>query len=628
MCVTRYNIGDIPATAEDGTPGPANGGRAPSVKWMSTSKWCSEDKPLCCWGGKDGGGRTGQATNCGPGAKDYGGCHRTLCTWHAADVSCKNLAYGGTKAGDWRLPTIEELKAWSLHIDEINTNKGNDGLLLCHWSKGLGAWQCENTECCSYWGAKPYNVWSSKIDESLGYGYNYHLVTGDFIGPNGNAYGHPNSTRCVLERIKNPYSSYSGGGGGGAPFIENYTIPQALIQSAIGGKIILYSAAGAKGGAAADNYGKKAGNGENGGESYIEVRDKSNKLVWGLKVPGGNGAQGAGVSIYGEGGAQKAQNSCQVYENGSWKNTNCTGYGQKGASGNSANSADENTCATGGNGGGARYNTQSYAGGGIGGSNGVVNGSTGTLYGAGGGGGTVGFNSDGGALKGKGGNGANGVVEIKYNINSQAAAGGGGGGGAFAKVRDIIVTPGSTYTIRVGGGGQGAGASFKGGDGGESAITFGTLNYTLKGGKGGNAGTNSATSVSHGTGGAGGSVTLSSGYKADSEYHNGRAGSKGTNATDGSKNSWGGRGGESAIKAKGGCGGLYTNLSVCTNPNVDGISIPFEAPVDVIQYVEYGSAGAGGGGGGWHSDMATYPNPGRGGNGQDGYVYIYWAKQN
>ncbi len=495
----------------------------------------------------------------------------------------------------------------------------NQGMPQC-----AGSYKCwataQETKCLPEYYWVQSGGWQGKIP--------VFQIGGWLNGPYHYYNPQPFSARCVTEKAAEKNSSYSGGGGGGAPFIKNYIIPQALIQSAIGGKIILHSAAGAKGGDAADNYGKKAGNGENGGESYIEIRDKSNQLIWGLKVPGGNGGAGAGENAFGEGGAQKVQNSCQIYENNSWKSTNCTGYGQKGANGSSISGADENTCAAGGNGGGAMYNAQNYTGGGSGGSNGAVNGSTGTLFGAGGGGGTVSFNSNGNALKGKGGNGANGVVEIKYNINSQAAAGGGGGGGSFAKVRNVIVTPGSTYTIRVGGGGQGASASFNGGDGGDSSITFGTLNYTLKGGKGGNVGTSSTTNVSHGAGGAGGNVILSSSYKADSEYHNGEAGFKGTNAADGSKNSWGGRGGESAIKIKGGCGGLYSNSSVCTNPNTDGISIPFEAPVDVIQYVEYGSAGAGGGGGGWHSDISLYPNPGRGGNGQDGYVYIYWAKQN
>ena len=109
------------------------------------------------------------------------------------------------------------------------------------------------------------------------------------------------------------------------------------------------------------------------------------------------------------------------------------------------------------------------------------------------------------------------------------------------------------------------------------------------------------------------------------EYRNGKAGGEGKNATNGSGDSWGGLGGESALRIIGGCGGLNL-ISPCSNSSINGLSINFEGPKDITKTVEYGSAGTGGGGGGWSFDVSKYPTPGTGGNGQDGYVYIYWTK--
>ena len=621
VCVTKYNIGDIPATAEDGTPGPANGGRAPSVKWMSTSKWCSEDKPLCCWGGKDGGGRTGQATNCGPGPKDYGGCYRTLCTWHAADVSCKNLAYGGTKAGDWRLPTIEELKAWSLHIDEINNSTNvtirNNGLLLCHWSKGLGAIQCENTECCSYWGAKPYNVWSSKIDESLGYGYNYHLVTGDFIGPNGNAYGHPNSTRCVLE-VKNPFSSYAGGGGGAAPYLKNYTIPQDIIEQCTGGKIVLYAGAGGNGSASGASSGSSGTAGNAGGTSYIYVYNSSNQLKWGFQVPGGNGGGRATSASAGAAGAQKAINTCKIYNGSSWQDTNCTSAGLAGEAGTSATNIIGTGGANGGRGGHSYYNTSTASGGGAGANSPNQNGTDASRNGAGGGGGGV-LMIDDVIYKGTGGKGSVGVAQITYDIAYQAAAGGGGGGGAYAYVENVPVTPEKTYTVKVGGGGNGGSVNNDGIAGGATSVRYHGGTYILNGGSGGKKGTSatqSATAI-QGSAGAAGTTNIPSKFT--------KAAQAGTNATVSNNVSIGGNGGKSGISTPGGCGG-FISTSSCSNASSNGSSPAYVAPGDLYNSKNYGKAGSGGGGGGWKMTTSSDSGPGGGAVGIPGYVYIYWIK--
>ena len=606
-CVTKYNIGDIPNAT--------NGGIATSVTTVQTNRTCSANS--CCWQGKT-------ANTCDSSGTSYSGCNRTLCTWYAGNASCQALAYNGTKAGDWRLPTNNEMSYWASNIGAINTNKGDNGLRLCDDRSGLGAAQCNSYGVCdgSYNGiCYPYYVWSSTH-----YGSNYY---GYLLGSSGTffqIYYYPRyagSVRCVLEKAGPSSVSISGGGGGAAPYFKDYPIPQNIIDSNIGGQIVLSAPAGGSGGAAASSKGSSASNGNNGSESYIAIYDKDGNLKWGLKAPGGNGGKGASSSTGGTGGAQKAANTCQIYQNGAWSATSCTGAGAKGTDGQSVSDANETTAATGGAGGGSMYNSTSLSGGGNGGSASSVNGSNGSFYGAGGGGGTVGFDSSDNAKKGKGGNGASGIAEISYGATYQPAAGGGGGGGAMLELKNISVTPSTTYTVRVGGGGKGGAVANNGIDGGESKITFGSTTYTLAGGKGGRVGTaaSASTAVVHGTGGDG-APKLAGGTSV--------AGESGQAGTSSALGSLGGCGGKSGTGGKGGCGALFTNGDNCTTLSTYGQSSPFLAPSSSLSAANYGSAGAGGGGGGYSFNTTTYPdnNPGYGGDGQGGYVYIYWTEYN
>ncbi len=607
VCVTKYNIGDIPSAT--------NGGIATSVKTVQTNRTCSANS--CCWQGNT-------ASSCDSSGTSYSGCNRTVCTWYAGNASCQALAYNGTKAGDWRLPTKNELSKWASNINTINKNKGDNGLRLCDGYSGYGAARCDYYGVCN--GAAdssncyPYEVWSSTPTGSLY--YYFGLDNGSF----GQGYQRPrcaDSVRCVLEGGGSTINSYSGGGGSGAPYFKDYPIPQNIIDSNIGGQIVLSAPAGGSGGAAASSSGSSASNGNNGSDSYIAIYDKDGVLKWGLKASGGNGGKGASSSAGGAGGTEKAANTCQIYQNGAWTSTNCTGAGAKGTDGQSVSDANETTAAAGGNGGGSMYNTTSLSGAGAGGSASSVNGSNGSSYGAGGGGGTVGFDSSDNAKKGKGGNGASGIAEITYDLAYQAAAGGGGGGGAMLELKNISVTPSTTYTVRVGGGGKGGAVANNGIDGGESKITFGSTTYTLTGGKGGKAGTaaSASTAVVHGTGGNG-APKLAGGTSV--------AGESGQAGTSSALGSVGGCGGKSGTGGKGGCGALFTNGDNCTTLSTYGQRSPFLAPSSSLSAANYGSAGAGGGGGGYAYNTTSYPdnNPGYGGDGQGGYVYIYWTEYN
>ncbi len=170
VCVTKYNIGDIPSAT--------NGGIASSVTTVSISSKCSANS--CCWQGKT-------ANDCDSSGTSYSGCNRTVCTWYAANASCLALAYNGTKAGDWRLPTSDEIAKWNSNLSSINTNQGDNGLRLCDYYSGSGAARCTYSYVCygSYYAnCYPNSVWSSTAIGS--HYYNYRLYYGTFNGPNIN----------------------------------------------------------------------------------------------------------------------------------------------------------------------------------------------------------------------------------------------------------------------------------------------------------------------------------------------------------------------------------------------------------------------------------------------------------
>ena len=612
-CVTKYNVGN--------TYGPTIASSTTTVTAGSGS--CSANE--CCWRGKTSYSCTASGSWSGH-STSYSGCNRTVCTWAAANASCQSWAPNGTSAGDWRLPTQNEMKGWANNIERVSTYLGSDGLQLCdHFSFYYGSVRCyasgnrcsgADTDVCYSNG-----VWSSPS------GYSFYLSSGNFAGPYSDLARYAHSARCVLESGLGSNTALSGGGGGAGAYIKNYQIPSNIITSNIGGKIVLYAAAGGSGGNSASSSGSSASNGSNGNTSYIEIYDKDNVLKWGLRAPGGNYGYGATTTSFGNGGGERAINTCQLYENGAWKNINCTGAGLEGNNGAKNESASSTSTANGGNGAGSLYNSTNATGGGSGGNVSSANGYNGTLYGAGGGGATVTFDSSNNSTAGKGGSGANGVAEITYDKIYQAAAGGGGGGGAMVKLENIEVSSGNTYTLNVGAGGKAGAVNSNGFDGGESSVTFEAITYSLSGGKGGKYGTASSSTevIIQGVGGDGGIVSTNSSDTTDVTYNNGSKGSDAESVVDNSVvyGSMGGTGGTSGIGSKGGCGG-YTVLDgfVCKNLQTNGSSASFAQPSQSA--TDYGSAGAGGGGGGW--DMSQPNTSGLGAVGQNGYVFIYWLE--
>ena len=612
-CVTKYNVGDT------------NGPTIASSVYTITAGGTTCNVTKCCWRGTTSSSCAASGSWSGH-STSYSGCTRTVCTWAAANASCQSWAPNGTSAGDWRLPTQNEMKGWANNIQRVSTYLGSDGLQLCDYlSYSYGSVGCNYTNRCSgaYNGyCYPNYVWSSPS------GYYFRLSNGSFNGPDSNSARYAFSTRCVYDGGSGGAQSYTGvlgGGGGAGAYIKNYQIPNDIISSNIGGKIKLYSAAGGSGGSSAASSSADGSDGSAGSTSYVEVYSPDNVLKWGIRAAGGNAGYGATSTLAGGGGAKKSLNSCQLFENDSWKNINCTGTGLEGSSGDS-----------GANGGGSMYNSTTPTGGGNGANTSIANGYNGSVYGAGGGGATVTFDSSNNPTKGIGGNGANGVAEITYDYTYQAAAGGGGGGGAFAYIKNIPVVSENTYTITVGAGGLGGTISSNGSDGGESSININGTIYNLSGGKGGKAGTSatSSSTVVQGAGGLAGVVSANVTSAAGAEYKNGENGENGETYTKDDTHanslpyggSYGGLGGMSGIDTKGGCGGLFIDSSICTNNTVNGTNTTFTTPTISNGNIDYAQAGAGGGGGGWSENATNFPNPGSGAQGQGGYVLLIWQK--
>ena len=639
LCVTKYNIGD--------SNGPTI---ASTVTHLNTTKnhTCPEYSTTCCWSGNTGGNSSSYCSingTWGLNTTNYSGCSRTVCQWDAADASCATWAPAGSSAGSWRLPTKNEAEGWgSIISQEVSTATGkiqkyigSKGLQLCDsFNTSYGSVycyhmfaRCSNGSTDDY--CHPDRFWTSSFYTTQNYWY--ALLVAGGLGTTHTSASVAMSARCVSDNVGGASNSVlSGGGGGAGAYIKNFQIPDDIVSSNIGGKIVMYSAAGGAGGSSATSSGANASDGTNGAESYIEIYSKDDVLKWGLRVAGGNKGYGADSSNFGKGGEKTATTVCKLYEDNTWKTFNCTGFGLAGLDGAESTNATSNSTAAGGNGGGSMYNSMAAIGGGIGGGVSNSSGYQGSNYGAGGGGATIAFDGSNNALKGTGGEGANGVVELTYDFVYPSAAGGGGGGGAYVLVEDINVSAGTTYYITVGGAGKGGSISTNGGDGGESKIVFDTITYSLSGGKGGNTGT-SATSSSEavqGTGGEAGIVSTNVSDTSEIVYKNGSKGSDGSTfeAQSGSiyGGAYGGIGGKSGLDSAGGCGGLYPDSSVCVNMSVNGLYNQFISPLSMYGNVEYGSAGAGGGGGGWSENTTLYPNPGSGAQGQGGYVFIYWRE--
>lgn len=623
LCMTKYNVGD-----------PLGPGISPVTTILDTDSGEICMNVNCCWRGT----YTSDSTKCtnnyittGGSATTYSGCNRTLCNYNAAVAACSIYAPGDTNAGDWRLPTGGELKSWSNTGAQALTNGlGIEGMQLCSLNTTVtNSIKCPTVQGLCQGSALhaciPNEIWGSAMTSLY--------LDKNFVYLSSRKPIEAMSTRCVYRNNKPTFKPNAGGGGGGAPIIENFLIPNNIISENINGRIEFTAGAGGKGSSSVNrsNYNSEAG--KDGGRSEILVYSADNILKWGLRVDGRYGAKLTKYENATQNGADsKPRSSCQIYDGTNWISYNCTRAGSTGYSGEVYN--DGNLEPTAGNGGECRYETNSTNGG-DGGDGVRTEGGIGKGSGAGGGGGTIYIVHDldtGEPIinEGNGGNGANGAIKITYEQTLQAAGGGAGGGGGFARIIDLAVTPGQQYAVRVGGGGNGGNANNSGQNGGNSWIIIGGTKYEITGGRAGSMGIGqTATSiVSHGNYGTGGIVATEAADIAEESYDGGY-GTSGADAKDEFDNligSAGGCGGESGIGSAGAIGGMNNCTGGLGINTINATNVSFSRPGNVFDKTEYGEAGAGGGGGGWDRRDTEYINLGNGSSGSEGYVYIFWLK--
>ncbi len=170
ICVSKYNAGDA---GPDGFGPPIPDSFGQYI--MGIGQTCPY-AGNCCWKGKTAGACNTASNNAGA---NYSGCNRTVCQWNAANAACRLYnAFGATATGAWRLPTQAEYSVWTQYFNEINNNKGKDGLQLCSSTAAAGFSQCERrTSGCSgtsgtnsySGGCYPGYVWSQTSNKQNTY---------------------------------------------------------------------------------------------------------------------------------------------------------------------------------------------------------------------------------------------------------------------------------------------------------------------------------------------------------------------------------------------------------------------------------------------------------------------------
>ena len=598
---------------------------------------------------------------------NYGGCRRAVCNHDGAEAACNHLnelnsLAGASESKKWRLPTKTELLNW-------NTAVTWKKIMLCDSSSNSVVAKCPIDYTAVYtcndtaWGTYSPAIWSgTKVG-------NYFWDTGLYgntwsMGGGTNSDCFPRSARCVLSET---YNRYTGGGGASGTFIK-LKVPQNVLTKATekgDATLKTFAGNGGKGGSA-----KSTSNGVLGTDSYAEILNFENDVVWRVTVPGAkNAAQGASISAGGKGGNVNAQNSCKYLDitnpkYASEQTINCAdlpdvvyNIGESGGDGDTgASYASKGYGARAGWGDGSLQGSRVYPPSGE--SSDLINGADAAVAGGGGSGGNCYYNK--GALScGNGGNGAGGRIYATHRVSFPGAGGGGGAAGTVAHIKNIQVRPGDYFKIQTGHGGNGGSVGAKGEDGGNSYVelTRGDTKvskYEILGGGGGNPATkgNPDTNTQAMAGFAGAASKIASGvHIPNNEYfpkkQDETKGSDGVVSAD-FVSAYGGNGGinskisnlaitDGTMNGKP-CGGLNTgeikiNDTVnweCNSTSIvplnlsralNDITISSNDIAEIIQNLAPGATG--GGGGGWKSGAS--PEASGGAKGMGGYVIIYFG---
>lgn len=583
-------------------------------------------------------------------AYTYSGRQRWVCNHNAAEAACSEIK---TSSGyPWRLPTKTELQNWNsvtmwraLALCETNTDtSGAGGITVCNPGNSASV--------VDGYAQSPYQLWSGTSSGSNSY-YRSYLSFGTYdLG--GHKYTAPFSVRCILPETYTFYS-ISGGGGGASPSVASSNSINnelnTIVKNNVGGSIEIVAGGGGNGGTKASSANIKAGNGTNGKDSIIRIKNKEGTVVFKITVTGGKYGNGADGSIGTEGTAGIAQSATlmsqgcykQYSETGSKTYFNCTNEGKAGTSGVVTGVTVANTQAAGGYGGISSFTGASSTGAYY---TADIRGATlsdGSNPGAGGGAGrsiasvdipqSTEYNTK--HSIGAGGRGSGGYVKLLYKRKFPGAGGGGGGGGSVAHIKNLYIGKTAECTLTIGKGGKGGNIDNNGMDGTLSSIKCNTDSRTfiVHGGKGGKKGTPAQNQTSNPTPGIKGEHGEINQYILSLEPDKKEI-KKGLDGKDASynkitKESIGGRGGTSGTGTKGACGGLYEEENICEVSNTDikrieGKGFTYEDIITPtskdIQNNIYGTSSAGGGGGGWTRALP----PGKGGDGMPGYICVYW----
>ena len=612
----------------------------------------------CCYFAYGGENTSKQCTTTG-----YNACTRIVCQYTAAQSSCKGFNYYPANIPStvyWNLPNNNQL----IYLRDSRNNNiisatslGSGGALLCDGDTSVyGGYQCASTGGCpgTYDGSCfPNVIWSSTPITISGYenqAYHIFLGNGKIGGPGATPITRAFSARCTLDKT-NLFRSYSGSGGNGGAMMSNIDVTEWVKKAGIGGKIEITADKAGNGSNGAANKNNAANNGGNGNISRVLIKDKNGNVVYGVRVVGGNGGSSAKtISVNGSAANNTAQSTignCQTTTNGNtWVNAACNKNITNGSNGTVQWGSNSSApYATGGKGGNSNY-TSMPSGGGNGGNGSTTDGLNGTTPtsaypGAGGGGGSAIYGYNDNIVAGRGGNGAGGMVRITYNNELAGAGGGGGGGGSIAQIKNIYMGSKTQCTLTIGKGGNGGSVDNNGMDGESSSVKCDNdaRIFSVDGGKGGKRGAAASGINASPINGVKGSFGNANSYiySLDPEK---RVIKKGLDGIDGSYNSTkkysiGGKGGTSGAGTKGACGGLYAEANICEVSDADiyringkgfeykDIVTPLTNDIQNAANISYGKAGAGGGGGGWTRELG----PGKGGDGMNGYVCIYWYNE-
>lgn len=210
---------------------------------------------------------------------------------------------------------------------------------------------------------------------------------------------------------------------------------------------------------------------------------------------------------------------------------------------------------------------------------------------------------------------SSGYNPSNYFVNYLVVAGGGGGGagiaggggaGGLLSGTNVLMTPGSTYTVTIGAGGAGAADYNHNGSNGNNSV-FGAIQTAIGGGFGGSAQAGVINGNSGGSGGGGsnggsaGSATSGQGY-AGGTGNAGGGGGGGAGAVGGNPASYG-------TAAAGGNG---------ASSSISGSSVTYAGGGGGGSYSSYGPGGSGGTGGGGAGTAGTTSASGANGTANTG----------